>query len=484
MDRGYIIFAMKMYNALMQKISASYNGYNDVQVGETYNPNVFRKIVNSVLHVRKPFSKQIILSRHFVRNMVNTIGVDFLLNGLFIGKTDTRFSRAEFQELLHWHFPFVSKNTIPVDLNTADGMVWLFTCSIGFLLLQKSETGLFADLTFLSRYQTKPGLAPLDVRIDFVWQDNQLVVEHITYHGMIFRPGDEKFTPVCRIVSTAVELVVGIEHGLYAHAIASAGLELASATAIPQTHPLRQHLAMSEFNVVKLGSSAYLSGYSRIGIISDLHNLTKAGWDKLVLDLYNEYDINSVCNIPLMIAELGLDENKLRAVPILEDCLGWWNAIYSYSVEIMKDHRNDECVQTWKQMLNNLVPGIEGVDLETALALLIFNGSVFHELVGEDIKYLVRDPYNVSTRLTFDCQVSDVKTSLRTIVLYQLLSLEIPRIFTDWSKLITSASGRQKAADFFSDLNKLGHSIKEKNTIRKYPVTLLLPNNVSSSTGA
>lgn len=501
---------LKLFTRILNGSELAFNN-NTIVTIRSYS-SIHKFIIRAIdifFHVTAPFDKHIMAIRGLINNLVNYSVINTMMYILLPWFLEPKqmLGEEEFNAFVNKNFTYkpANKRSPPLNLGTAEGLTWLFTHSFGFLFLDKVGTEYICDFTYLKKYELKEGFPVLACKVVFGMNNNKLYLKYIEYEEKKYHVGDINFDSVSRIVGSACMSVVGVYHGLYTHIIIADTVELLNVMILSKDHPLRRLMAFAEYNVYIIGSSVYFVAYSKmIGTVKHIHSFTDKGWNALTSDFYADFDVETWGHIPKMLATKNYDLDDLSWSPIAQDSLTWWNSIRKFVESYVNcyytsdlDVSSDTQLITWIKTITERIPSakINNVDdLIDFITVIIYDGAIHHEVVGEDIKFLLFDPYQLSITvkqnpITNKIEPYSVLNALRTLILYHMVSLNINRIYKDWSYLALEENtaknniARHIFKEFYDDMGEIKKEIQHRNKSRDIPLEILYPENIATSAG-
>ncbi len=396
---------------------------------------------------------------------------------------------------------------LPFELTTPAGLCWLFSHSIGCLLLRAAsdDSGdLEADARILHGLPCKRDADSLDVRVRFARGGHGLRLRWIEHAGRRHQdPRAPGFVRAARAVGTATLTIVTIQHhAVYTHLIGAEGFVITNTLCLSPTHPVRRLLASSEYGVLRIGELANLTLLKPYGGLHVAMNLTGAGVGQLVARARAGYRARRVHVLPGMLAARGLDIDDLEWCPALADAAAWWALLRDYVRDYLAvaypDDRAlaaDAELGAWTHCLEDHVPGCARAGagprelITEACAAMIFAGTVYHEIVGAQVWELASSPYRLSGRLrrgdTPETMIASRLESMRAVMIAFGTTIRSPRLMRDWSYLAPPGPARGELAavmgDFLPRMRALQRALARRNDARPIPYTLLDPANLECS---
>ncbi len=396
---------------------------------------------------------------------------------------------------------------LPFPLTTPEGLCWLFTHSIGCLLLRAAgdDSGdLEVDSRILEGLPCKRDSDSLEVRVRFGRGEHGLRLRWIEHAGRRHdNPRAPGFERAARAVGTAALTIVTIQHhAVYTHLLGAEGFVIANTLCLPPAHPVRRLLASSEYGVLRINELANLTLLKPYGGLHVAMNLTGAGVGQLVARARAGYQAHRVHILPGMLADRGLADDPLDWCPALADAKAWWALLRDYARDYLAiaypDARAlaaDAELRDWTHCLEEHVPGCArpGVGLREGIiercAAMIFAGTVYHEIVGAQVWELASSPYRLSGRLrrgdTPETMIASRLESMRAVMIAFGTTIRSPRLMRDWSYLAPPGPSRRALAavmgDFLPRMQALQRELARRNRARPIPYTLLDPANLECS---
>lgn len=503
---------LKFFTFILTSSKLLFNNNTIVTVRSYSSIHLFIiSVIDRFIHVAPPFNKHIMLIRGFLNNVINYCVINalmFICLPHFL-EPSKMLDEKSYNEFVNKNFTYNKgkKRTAPFSLRTSEGLTWLFTNSFAFIFLNRIDnTNVYvADFTYLEKYELKEGFPSLACKVIFDLKNKKLTLRYVEYDDNKFEPSDPNFDSISMIVGSACLSVGGMYHGIYSHIIIADTMELSNNLCLSANHPLRRLLAFPEYNIYYIGSSVFFVGYSKIvGTIKLLHSFTDKGWNDLTADTYNCFNIELWGNIPKMLVFKNYDLDDLSWAPIIEDSFSWWNTIHTFvesyvniyytsDVDVSSDLELINWIKTiTSRVSNSKISNID--DLIDFITIIIYNGSIHHQIFGENIRFLLFDSYQltISVKLnpiTKKYEPYDIINPLRTLILYHMVSLTTNRIYKDWSYLVLNEItpknnlARKTFRQFYEDMTELKNEFVYKNKTREVPFEDLYPEIVACSAG-
>jgi len=261
-----------------------------------------------------------------------------------------------------------------------------------------------------------------------------------------------------------------------------------SARGLPVAHPIRRAMHINTFGAAKVNQEALLSLRPRHSL---LHHACALEYESLRDVFIMAAKLWKYETLPEMFQAHDLPDEVKSALPIYADGIRFWRSFHTfYKAYIDIYYRSEADLQADKDMqrywafecvpqYQTGLPALSKIALANQMTHVCFNVSVFHQLVGDVIRYL-KMPNNMAWHIREGEDMADAKSMLLTINIAAKTMRDMPEIigdawfFSNWEKHIVVASdapAQQTAVQMLlqklkAELKQLKEDIHRLNTVR------------------
>eukprot|EP00933_Yihiella_yeosuensis_P039804 TRINITY_DN33985_c0_g1_i1.p1 TRINITY_DN33985_c0_g1~~TRINITY_DN33985_c0_g1_i1.p1 ORF type:complete len:872 (+),score=172.75 TRINITY_DN33985_c0_g1_i1:712-3327(+) len=280
-----------------------------------------------------------------------------------------------------------------------------------------------------------------------------------------------------------------VHHLMWAHWMVANAFSTSLRECLSPTHPIRRVLQVCAYNTPNINHNSALSLYPDCGMLHRMSSFTYEALTDIFVGAAESYKFKSW---PQELADIDLDDEVKRKLPIYEDGLDLWKALerfYSAYVDVyyptdaevvsdaeLQEYWKFECVPQYARSL----PALSKSALKLHLTRTVFDVTAYHEMVGDVVEYTT-DPAGAMLQVREGLDQCDVQQFVQVNSLVAGTGTPMPMFMAsgrpgdeDWlHQLDLTVVGGRGASEFekisvlhktlMEDLHKVSKLIESRN---------------------
>jgi len=344
---------------------------------------------------------------------------------------------------------------------------------------------------FMQRYEVRKDCAVPGGDAYFS-KDGKII--RINIHGKDYYPGKASWQAAkFHFRSSGLICVTLMDHFAQCHVLVGNAACRSTRGILKYNHPLRTLLQPFTFGISAVNRSGYPVLFKQRGLFQRVSPFTKRGYDRIMMDGVFNFRYGGFPDQLKARGVYGFATEKDTGYLFGSDGLQLWNIfndfVQRYLDKVGTIKWNDKQVQEWSKELRRSIPGFKiplierQEDLVELITYLIWNGTAYHEAVG-NVKEYLRDPNFCATRWRPGDVSASVQNSFQTSLIAIMTSVRTPPLLDKncYAHMFEGEEkGKQVMERLQKDLRQFSDDMVERNKFLDFAFNTFNPTNLEIS---